>query len=128
MKNNIIEKDYMNIHVVRDFSTNDLMFISDMLITDYSSVIFEYALLKKPIIFYCYDLLTYNKGFYLNYPEDLPGEIYETQESLTEYLRSPDKHYATDKHDRFLDRYMSACDGHSSERIAQLINTYMEEH
>lgn len=49
MKNDIVSKKYENIKVVRDFSTNDFMFVSDMLITDYSSVIFEYALLKKPI-------------------------------------------------------------------------------
>lgn len=49
MKNDIVPKKYDNIKVVRDFSTNDFMFVSDMLITDYSSVIFEYALLKKPI-------------------------------------------------------------------------------
>ena len=51
MKNDILPKKYDNIKVVRDFSTNDFMFVSDMLITDYSSVIFEYALLKKLMIF-----------------------------------------------------------------------------
>ena len=44
MKNDILPKKYKNIRVMRDFSTNDYMLISDMLITDYSSVIFEYAL------------------------------------------------------------------------------------
>lgn len=127
MKNAIVDKKYENIKVVRDFSTNDLMFLSDMLITDYSSVIFEYALLKKPIVFYCYDLPIYNRGFYLNYPKDLPGEVYEDQESLTAYLTDPKQHRLDEKYDRFIQRYMSACDGHSCERIAKLINDYMEE-
>lgn len=126
MKNNIIEKEYDNIKVIREFSTNDLMHISYMLITDYSSVIFEYALLKKPIAFFCYDLANYNRGFYLNYPDDLPGDVYESQEELTRYITSESMHAMTEKYTRFVERYMSACDGHSCERIAGLINSYME--
>ena len=127
MRNKIVEKKYDNIKVVRDFSTNDMMLVSDMLITDYSSVIFEYVLLRKPIAFYCYDLLNYNRGFYLNYPDDLPGDVYENQNDLTSYLRSEDKDKLTEKYDRFIENYMSACDGHSCERIAEMINRYMEE-
>lgn len=127
MRNKIVEKSYDNIRVVRDFSTNDMMLVSDMLITDYSSVIFEYALLRKPIAFYCYDLLNYNRGFYLNYPDDLPGDVYENQEELTAYLRSEDKDKLTEKYDTFIRNYMSACDGHSCERIADMINSFMEE-
>lgn len=126
MKNDIIPKKYPNIRVMRDFSTNDLMFISDMLITDYSSVIFEYALLKKPIAFFCYDLATYNRGFYLKYPEDLPGDVYETQEQLEEYLTGKDNVVLSDKYNLFVERYMSGCDGNSCKRIADIINAYME--
>lgn len=126
MKNDILPKKYKNIRVMRDFSTNDYMLISDMLITDYSSVIFEYALLRKPIAFFCYDLATYDRGFYLNYPEDLPGDVYTNQEELTDYLTHPERHILTDKMNSFVKKYMSACDGHSCERIAGLINSYME--
>lgn len=127
MENEILPRNYENIQVIRDFSTNELMFISDMLITDYSSVIFEYALLRKPIVFYCYDLATYNRGFYLKYPDDLPGEVYENQDELISYLQNPELHVINDRYMQFVQRYMSACDGHSSERIAQLINDYIEE-
>ena len=94
----ILPHKYHNILEVRDFSTNDYMLISDMLITDYSSVIFEYALLGKPIAFFCYDLLRYDRDFYLKYPDDLPGDVFKTQEELTEYLRNPEKHVLTDKY------------------------------
>lgn len=126
MKNDILPKKYKNIRVMRDFSTNDYMLLSDMLITDYSSVIFEYALLRKPIAFFCYDLATYDRGFYLNYPDDLPGDVYANQVELTEYLTHPERHVITDKMNAFIQKYMSACDGHSCERIAGLINSYME--
>lgn len=127
MRNRIVPKDYPNIHVMRDFSTNELMFISNMLITDYSSVIFEYALLKKPIVFFCYDLPVYNRGFFLNYPDDLPGDVFETQDELISYLQNPKRQVVSEKYEAFVRKYMSACDGHSCERIAKLINDYMEE-
>ena len=56
---------------------NELYIISDILITDYSSVFFDYANLKRPIIFYMYDLDHYEKelrGFYVDL-EELPGDI-----------------------------------------------------
>ena len=126
MKNKIVEQEFDNICVIRDFSTNDMMHVSDMLLTDYSSVIFEYALLRKPIAFFCYDLLNYNRGFYLNYPDDLPGDVYENQRDLTGYLTSLDKHVLTERYEKFIEKYMSACDGHSCERIAGIIHDYME--
>lgn len=125
MKNKIVDKEYKNIFVVRDFSTDDIMLISDMLITDYSSVIFEYSLLNKPIAFYCYDLSTYNRDFYLKYPEDLPGEVLNNQQELLQFLKSDDRFKVSDKHKIFVKKYMSACDGKSGKRIAKLINNYL---
>ena len=125
MKNKIVDKEYKNIFVIRDFSTDDIMLISDMLITDYSSVIFEYSLLNKPIAFYCYDLATYNRDFYLKYPEDLPGEVLNNQQELFDFLKSDDRHKVSDKHKIFVEKYMSACDGNSGKRIANLINNYL---
>ena len=72
MRDIIVDKNYDNIYEVRDIHTLDLMFVSDILVTDYSSVIFEYVLLKKPIVFFCYDLEFYDRGFYLPYDESLP--------------------------------------------------------
>ncbi|OXT09694.1 CDP-glycerol:glycerophosphate glycerophosphotransferase, partial [Streptococcus sp. KR] len=57
---------------------SDLYLVSDLLITDYSSVFFDYAYLKRPILFYPYDYHLYKeelRGFYLNYEKDLPGKI-----------------------------------------------------
>lgn len=127
MKNDIVDEKYDNIFVERDFFTNDMMLVSDMLITDYSSVIFEYALLNKPIAFFCYDLEKYNRGFYLSYPEDLPGEVYMNQDELEKFLADENLHTISDKHKDFVENYMTGCDGHSTERIAGIINDYLEE-
>ncbi len=125
MKNKIVEKKFKNIFVVRDFSTNDMMLISDVMITDYSSVIFEYALLKKPIAFFCYDLNKYDRGFYLDYKSDLPGSLLTNQAELFSFLQSPDHLQTGANFNLFCEKYMSACDGKSCERIAKLINDYI---
>lgn len=67
---------------VYDFSQhvdiNELYVISDMLITDYSSVFFDYANLKRPIIFYTYDIGSYRdklRGFYFNLEEEALAQL-----------------------------------------------------
>lgn len=125
MKNKIVGNDYDNIFVVRDFSTNDMMLISDLLVTDYSSVIFEYALLRKPIAFFCYDLNKYERGFYLDYEKDLPGELLTNQQNLINHIVSGEFKNTNSRYDLFLEKFMSACDGHSCERIAGLIDDYL---
>ena len=57
---------------------NELYVMSDLLITDYSSVFFDYAILNRPILFYMYDLEEYRdelRGFYLDINKELPGKI-----------------------------------------------------
>ena len=80
---------------------NDLYIISDMLITDYSSVFFDYANLKRPIIFYMYDYEDYKESardFYLDQNE-LPGPIAKTQDELVKAIEDtimfiPDARYS----------------------------------
>lgn len=68
---------------------NDLLHVADVLVTDYSSVIFEYALLGKPMVFFAPDLAAYERerGFYLDYRTDLPGPVVETTPDLAAALR-----------------------------------------
>lgn len=126
MKDQIVEGQYENIYEVRDIHTLDLMFISDILVTDYSSVIFEYALLKKPIIFFCYDLELYDRGFYLPYDESLPGKLAKSQEELTKCLIGEDRKKLGSSYENFVEKYMGACDGKSTERIVGLIKDYLK--
>jgi CDP-glycerol glycerophosphotransferase len=81
---------------VRDVSgiddINELALASDVLVTDYSSVYFDFALLDRPMIFYMYDLERYAsrlRGFYLPF-EDVPGPIVSTQDDLAAALLDPD--------------------------------------
>lgn len=69
----------------------DLYFVSDMLVTDYSSTIVEYVLLDKPVILYAYDLKEYDRGFYWNYEETVPGPVAHNQKELIEFLENVGK-------------------------------------
>lgn len=125
MKQKIVEGKYENIYEIRNIHTLDLMFVSDILVTDYSSVIFEYALLKKPIIFFCYDLELYDRGFYLPYDESLPGKLAKTEEELVECLTDEKRKELSSSYEAFVEKYMGACDGKSTERIVNLIEDYI---
>lgn len=110
---------------VYDFSKynrlNTLLIVSDVLISDYSSIIFEYALLNKPILFYAYDFDEFKKnsrGFYEDYESIVPGPILTDTLDLIPFILSPqvnDLQY-------FRDKYLEKCDGESVKRLYTLLN------
>ena len=72
----------------------ELYLISDVLITDYSSVMFDYSILKRPMFIYAYDYECYKtklRGFYFNIFEEFPGPIVENTQDLIESIRNYDK-------------------------------------
>lgn len=74
--------------------SNDLYIISDVLITDYSSAFFDYAILKKPMIFFAYDIDEYKenlRGFYFDM-ETLPGDITKSEKDITKIINNLDKY------------------------------------
>ena len=106
---------------------NDLYIVSDMLITDYSSVFFDYSILRRPIIFYMYDLKYYKdvvRGFYISLDE-LPGPIVEKENDLIESIMKVnlwsntgtyEKHYQ-----EFSDKFTYLDDGRATERVVKRI-------
>jgi len=100
----------------------ELYLVSDMLITDYSSVFFDYATLNRPIIFYAYDLEIYRdelRGFYLDYDKDLPGSIVKTEEELYKEILSV-KDISID-YSEFQRKYLPKDDGKATERIVEKV-------
>lgn len=100
---------------------NDLYIISDMLITDYSSVFFDYANLDKPMIFYMYDLDEYKnniRDFYIDIAE-LPGPIYKDEMELIQGIKNSDKIEKTfsEKYCEFKKKFNYLDDGHATERV-----------
>ena len=104
---------------------NDCYIISDMIITDYSSVFFDYANLKRPMLFYMYDLDEYKdnlRGFYLDLKE-LPGPIVKTQEELEEEILAINKYEEKykDKYLKFSKKFNYLDDGKASQRVIKEI-------
>ena len=102
---------------------NDLYIAADLLITDYSSVFFDYAILNRPILFYMYDMEEYRdemRGFYLDIGE-LPGSVVKTEGELVDIIKATDFGGSKDLHRKFNDRYNSMNDGNAAERLTELI-------
>ena len=97
----------------------DLLCVADICISDYSSLIFEYALFEKPMIFFAYDLDDFFdwRGFYYDYDELAPGPICQTNAEMIDYIAHIDERFDRERVRAFREKFMSACDGHATERI-----------
>lgn len=107
---------------------NDLLFITSLLITDYSSSIFEAALLKIPMLFYVFDLKEYEKqrDIYFDFSTFVPGKQVQTMEELVDQTQQILEQ--NDKDDRmeqklqaFCSYFLDALDGNSTKRTVDLI-------
>lgn len=100
---------------------NDLYYITDLLITDYSSNYYEYALLKKPVLFYTYDRESYEllRGVHRSVKEHAPGKVCDTFEELMTALETKD--YEFEKIEQFVKDNFEGYDGHACDRIIDRI-------
>ncbi len=100
----------------------DLLMAADMCISDYSSLIFEYSLFERPMLFFAYDLDDYNdwRGFYYPYEEMTPGPVCRTNGELLEQILETERSFDPSQVHDFRERFMGACDGHATERILEM--------
>lgn len=100
---------------------NELYVISTILVTDYSSVFFDYANLKRPMIFYMYDFEKYKddlRGFYIDIAE-LPGKITKTEEELIKAIRETSDFKYDEKYKMFNEKYNYLDDGQAAKRVVE---------
>lgn len=106
-----------------DFShyreVNDLLLITDILITDYSSICFEFSLLDRPMLFFAFDVEEYisQRGFYYEYQEFIPGHLVKTTDEMVEKIIRQD--FAIEKVKPFRDYFFDYQDGKASERVVE---------
>ncbi|MBS6041254.1 MAG: CDP-glycerol glycerophosphotransferase family protein [Clostridium baratii] len=100
---------------------NDILVITDLLITDYSSIVFEYSLLERPMIFYADDLNSYEheRDFYYPYESFVPGPITTNTEELVEVLNNSNCDY--EKIKDFKNKFFDDVDGLASKRFVDRI-------
>lgn len=102
-----------------DLSIDELLCAADACISDYSSIVFEYSLFERPMIFFAYDLDDYDdwRGFYYSYDDFTPGPVVSTSEEVVDYLAHVDERFDRAQVTAFREKFMSACDGHATERV-----------
>lgn len=107
--------------VTDEWSIEEAMGVCDILISDFSSLIFEFSLLNKPALFYAYDYDDYSKypGIYLDYKEEMPGVICESTFDIIKQIKNG--YFDVSKMKDFKDKYMNACDGQSTKRLLSLL-------
>lgn len=119
----VIDERYKNfvLDLTHEREINDLLFVSDLVITDYSSVCFEYSLLNRPMIFFAYDLDEYisKRDFYYPYESFVPGPIIKTTEDLVTTIKNED--YEIEKVDAFRKKFFTHLDGKSTARVVDLL-------
>ncbi|MCF0110957.1 MAG: CDP-glycerol glycerophosphotransferase family protein [Erysipelotrichaceae bacterium] len=100
---------------------NELFYVTDVLISDYSSAIYEFSLFEKPMLFYAYDedLYAVSRGLYRSLEEFAPGKVCYTFEQLTEALRTND--YALDKLEAFRKHGFDQFDNHNADRVLDTV-------
>lgn len=106
------------------YDISRLYLACDMLVTDYSSAMFDFSILKKPMIFYCYDLEEYRdelRGFYFDFLEEVPGPVAVTTEELIKAIKNYDYNEYKAKYEAFCSKYNHADDGMASGKAVSHI-------
>ena len=115
---------------VYDFSKyediRDLYLVADYLITDYSSVFFDYANLQRPMLFFVYDIEDYRdnlRGFYFDFEKKAPGPLVKESEQLLQEIKKIEDNgfHPSKKFEAFVDRFCYLEDGHASERVVNAV-------
>lgn len=124
----VIENEYKDrvIDLSKNEELNELLFVTDILITDYSSVVFEAALLDIPMLFYAFDLDEYisRRGFYCEYISFIPGKLVENMDEIIDALLAGD--FEADKIIEFKKDFFDDLDGKSGKRASEFIKRLMK--
>ncbi len=107
--------------VTDTMTIEDLLCVADICISDYSSLVFEYSLFEKPMIFLAHDLDEFFdwRGFYYDYNELAPGPIVKNTTGVIDYIKHIDERFDRARVHAFREKFMSACDGHATQRILE---------
>ncbi len=104
----------------------ELYLVADILITDYSSVFFDYANLKRPILFYTYDLEKYRdtlRGFYIDMENGLPGPLLKTTDEIIDAVQNIEQveNQYSEKYELFYEQFCDWDDGTASKKVVETV-------
>lgn len=103
-----------------------LLLAADVLVTDYSSIAFDFAVTGRPIVFFTPDLEDYRdeiRGFSIDFEAEAPGPLLRTTEEVAEALRDPEAtgRAHAQQYERFAARYCALSDGRASARVVDAV-------
>lgn len=109
---------------IKGMGINELLTVADICISDYSSLVFDFALFERPNIFFAFDEEEYNdeRGVYYTLEELEAGPVLKTNEDVIAHIQSMDKDAEMKRIKNFKERFMSSCDGHANDRIIEYID------
>ena len=115
--------------VTDTMTIEDLLCVADVCMSDYSSLVFEFSLFERPMLFLAYDLDDYfdYRGFYYDYNELAPGPIVKDTAGVIDFLQHLDARFDRERVRAFRETFMSACDGHATERILAYVEKRVKE-
>ncbi len=121
-------RDGFAVNVTAYPDITELFCVADVLVTDYSSAMFDYAVTGRPMVFFTYDLADYRdnlRGFYFDFEAEAPGPLLATSAEVVEALRDIDPVAASyrDAYQRFAARFSSLDDGKAAARICDRLFT-----
>ena len=107
-------------------NTTALLLVADVLVSDYSSIVFDYAATRRPMVFFTPDLEAYRdeiRGFSIDFEAAAPGPLLRTTEEVIEALREPDALAAEyrERYEAFLATYCPLDDGRASSRLVDRV-------
>jgi len=111
------ENDDFYLDLTSDREINDLLFVTDILVTDYSSVIFEYSFFERPVVFFVPDLDDYrnSRDFYYPLENYTYGDIAKDEDELIKCIKK--EKVNKKKLKEFKDYFCSSCDGKSTKKV-----------
>ncbi|WP_397537089.1 CDP-glycerol glycerophosphotransferase family protein [Rummeliibacillus pycnus] len=109
------------VSVENDVAVNKLLCVTDYVISDYSSIPFEFSLLGKPQIFYPYDLEKYEmeRGFWTNYNQLVPGPVVSTDDELVYVLQKDE--FDMEQIKAFSTSWNTFSTGHASSKLVDYL-------
>lgn len=118
---------YPRVKDYTDDPTTELLAIADVVVTDYSTIVFDVSLMGKPMVFYAPDYDKYESEFYFTYDKYLPGEIIYSSEDLLSALRRAKQASSKEKLAEFCKMEMDGCDGNATKKVVSLIEKRLAE-
>lgn len=124
LKDNRLE-NYKYAYNMNHEDTHDLFTITDILVSDFSSIIFDFSLLRKPIVLYTPDLERYTSdvGLFLEYKTQMPGNICYNEQELIQAIQVP---YNKEEMEVFRNKFFTYQDGNNLSRVLSFINKEMK--